>query len=80
MQLEETNEMDRRQKDPWQLHMETEVAEIKAITNEVKDILVALRGFIKVLVWLGKAAKIVTPFVVLGGAIYALYNQVIGHK
>jgi len=80
MQREEIPEMDRRQKDPWQIHMETEVAEIKAITNEVKEILIALRGALKVLGWVGKVAKWSAPFVTIGGVLYGIYTQVFGHK
>ncbi|WP_460528821.1 hypothetical protein [Chitinimonas naiadis] len=80
--------MDRREKDPWQKHIEDEIAAIKGsinaidgTTTQVKEILDAMRGGFKVLGWLGVAAKWVTPFVMLFGAVYTVWLQVkTGHK
>ena len=78
----------KQEQDPWRLAVDDKLARMEAslqantkITTEVKDILDALRGALKVLAWVGKAAKILAPIIVLGTAVLGLVSQLkIGGK
>lgn len=77
-----TPPIERRTNDPWRQKMETEVAANTAITAETKqrvdevyEILVAIQGALKVLRWIGVAAKWITVLTGMASAIALLWYQ-----
>lgn len=73
---------ERRARDPWREKMEAEVAENTRITaqtkvrvDEVHDILVAVQGALKVMKWIGIAAKWITVIVGMVSAIALVWYQ-----
>ena len=74
--------IERRAADPWRIKIEAEVAENTRITAETKqrvdemyDILVAIQGALKVLRWIGIAAKWVTVLTGMASAMALLWYQ-----
>ena len=73
---------ERRARDPWREKMEIEVekntritTDMKARVDEVHDLLLAIQGALKVMKWIGVAAKWITVILGMASAIALLWYQ-----